>query len=203
MIHSDRAEAVSSAAFRLRLAAGHVEVLFEDQRNLVGRHLGVDLIVNHHHRRQPAGPEAARALQREDTVGACLSESYAQLVHELLGDAVGSLDVAGRAHADVDHEAAAGLEAEVMVEAGDAGDFGRRNLHQLGDRIEVRRGQVPVLGLNLVEHGDQLAFRVWLIAAEADEGHNLLAEDLPGCGLNLFPIVGRYAHRIPRGSRAW
>ena len=45
-VRRDCAEAVSIAAFHLRLAADHVEVLFEYQGDLVGRHLGVDLVVN-------------------------------------------------------------------------------------------------------------------------------------------------------------
>ena len=68
--------------------------------------------------------------------------------------------VAGRAQADVDHEPAARLEAEEVVEAGHAGHLGRRDLQELGHGVELRRAQVAELGLDLVQHGDQLALRL-------------------------------------------
>ena len=59
-------------------------------------------VVDHDHRRQAAGAQAAGGFQGEDAVLAGFAPGDAQLVHDLLRHAVGPFDVAGGAQADVD-----------------------------------------------------------------------------------------------------
>ena len=129
-------------------------------------------------------PRQRAAFQGEDAVLARLAPGDAQFVDDLLRHPVGTLHVAGRAQADVDHELAARLEAEEMIEAGHAGHLGRRHLQQLGHGVEMGAAEIAELRLHLVQHGDELALRVRLGPIGVDGSDDRLAQDQPGGGLD-------------------
>ncbi len=60
-----------------------------------------------------------------------------------------------------------GCEAEEVVEGGHAGHLGGGHLQELGHGVQLGLGEVAELALHLVQHGDQLAFRVGLAAGTA------------------------------------
>ena len=63
--HGARPLQVKVGVLTLRLLSRLLEILFQDQRHLVGRDVAVDLAVDHHDGRQPARAEAAGAFQGE------------------------------------------------------------------------------------------------------------------------------------------
>ena len=82
------------------------------------------------------------------------------LLLELLDDADAAADVAGRAEADGDDVLALRLEGEGLVERQDAEDLGLGDAEVAGDGRDGRRRDVPELGLETVEDGDQVTLAV-------------------------------------------
>ena len=74
-----------------------------------------------------------------------------EMTAERVVDALGALDVAGGADADVDDVLARRLMAELIVERRDAGDRGRRDLRQLADPPQGLFRQIAVVSLEGLE----------------------------------------------------
>ena len=112
---------------------------------------------------RPQVPRQRAASRREHAVLAGLAPGDAQLVHELLRDAVGPFHVAGRAEADVDDEPA-------RAAAGGRNDrsWPRRPPWPPAPaavgprRPDVLGAEIAVLRLHPVQHGDELALRLRL-----------------------------------------
>ena len=97
-----------------------------------------------------------------------------------------------------------GCETEEMIEAGHAGHLGRRaRCSSCATASRWAAAEIAVLGLHPVQHGDQLARRRRVLVALVDVLDDRRAERLAAGRLDLFPIVGRRGHRMPRGILAW
>ena len=125
-----------------------LDVFVQDDRDLLGRDLGVDVGVNRHDGCQAACAEAAGPFEREHAIGGRLAERDPELFGQTLSDLVSAFDVTGGPEAKTDDVFAGRIEAEEVVEAGDARYFGRRDTEQLPDRIEMLDVEVTVFGLH-------------------------------------------------------
>jgi len=96
-------------------------------------------------------------------------------------DSLAALDVAGRPDADANHVTTRGSMAELVIEGGYAGDYGRCYLGQFADVFECIRRQIPELRLNGLEYFEDFVLRI--------------AETLDGL-INKFQI--NFAHRVYR-----
>ena len=175
--------------------------ILQQRRHLVGRHVAVDLVVDHHHRRQAAGAQAAGGFQGEDAVLAGLAQGDAQLVDDLLRDAVGPFDVAGRAQADVDDE---------LARAASGGRNGRSWPRPppwppapaaVGPRRPGASRPGSRMRLHLVQHGDQLALRMRLGRGTSSMNVTMGSPRtswrrlrlVPSCRLSVQLIIGSLA----------
>ena len=133
----------TGAAFRLRCAGLLVpeEIVQHLGHGLAGQ-MAVGDAVDLHDRGQRAAAEAGDLLDGEQPLGVgVLALRELQVPAEGLLDQLGPFDVAGRAVADVDDVPADRPVAELVVEGGNAGDRGRRDLRQLADTPNASPGR--------------------------------------------------------------
>ena len=77
--------------------------------------------------------------------------------------------------------APAGLGRELGVEGDDAVDARGRHARQPGDLVDHRLGQVAVVGLHALQHGDEVAVRVDLVDHPTDLGQVERGDGRAGC----------------------
>src|SRR5262249_26082907 len=111
----------------------------------------VEIVADHHRRRQRAVPEAVHGEQREAAVLARLAELDAELALRVRARLLGVHRLAGLSAAHLDDVAAAGRLAEVVVEAEHAVDLGARAVQRVRDLGERLLRDVAELFLQLVE----------------------------------------------------
>ncbi len=133
------------------------EDLLHQPRDPLAGHVPVVLAVEEDERAERAGADAADLLDAEREVGRGAAGADAGVALELLEQPRRAAHVAGGAHAHGARVLAAGLGVEAVVEGGDAVDLGRRQA-EVGRRLAERLlGQVPELGLQVVQDVHEVA----------------------------------------------
>ena len=143
----------------------------------LARQVAIRDLVDLHRRGQRAAAQTGDLLHGEQLLGIrVLAVRDLQVPPELLQNQFGTLDVAGGAHADMDDVPAGGTVPELVIERGDPGDRGRRDLRQRADTLQGHVRQVAVVSL------DRLKDLQHLLLAGADLRDGLINK----CQVQLF-----------------
>ena len=131
--------------------------ILDQVRNLPGLDLTVNHVVNLGDGGQHAAAEAGDLLHGEFAVGiGVLAVRDLQLLPEGVTQDVGSIDMAGRAGAGPDDMLADGVMPKLRVKGRNACDGVRRDLRDLREPFERRRGQVVKALLDGLQQRDEI-----------------------------------------------
>jgi hypothetical protein len=135
---------------RSRMAA-----LLQQRVQILRRHMGMGMAIEHHGRRRRTQSQAVHRLQRHGAIGAAAMGPAAHRLARMLQQRVGTARLAGLGAADLQHMAARRRGAEMGVVGEDAMHLGAREVQCIGDARHGGFGDMAQRVLHGVQQLDQ------------------------------------------------
>ena len=118
----------------------------------------MDLAIHLQHRSQGTTAQAGNLLQIKTPVGSGLTGSDANLPFQHVAQHLTTLDMAGSAQANLDGVSPWWGKPELRIERGHPIDTVFGYFKKSGYGMDIFRGQISLLLLNLLEQGNQVPF---------------------------------------------